>query len=176
MAFKSTDKKYGMIAITIHWLAFILVAILIISGNIMDDLINSDDRMEILQFHAPIGLSIGALFILRIIWWIFFDKKPPTAENDARWQQIASHLVHYSFYIVILLLVGSGIAMMILSGAGAVISGEVAGPLPNFDDFAPRAPHGIFAKILVALVILHAAAALYHQFFKKDGLLRRMWY
>jgi len=48
--------------------------------------------------------------------------------------------------------------------------------LPDLNDFAPRVPHGIGARLLVALLVLHAGAALYHQIIRKDGLLSRMWF
>ncbi|MEO0931222.1 MAG: cytochrome b/b6 domain-containing protein [Pseudomonadota bacterium] len=36
--------------------------------------------------------------------------------------------------------------------------------------------HGFIALLLVALIVLHIAAALYHQVVLKDGLMRRMWF
>ncbi|WP_461512371.1 cytochrome b/b6 domain-containing protein [Rhizobium mongolense] len=39
-----------------------------------------------------------------------------------------------------------------------------------------RAPHGLGARLLVALLVCHAGAALYHQFVRSDELLRRMRY
>jgi cytochrome b561 len=37
-----------------------------------------------------------------------------------------------------------------------------------------RYGHGYIAIILIALILLHFAAAMYHQFFRKDRLLSRM--
>ncbi|MDO9296294.1 cytochrome b [Bradyrhizobium sp.] len=48
--------------------------------------------------------------------------------------------------------------------------------MPDFSKYSPRAPHGIGARLLIALVVLHVGAALYHQFGRRDGLLRRMWF
>ncbi len=176
MTIKSTDKKYGTVAVTIHWLSLLLVAALMVSGNRMTDTVDMNDKISILQLHAPIGISILILFMLRIGWWIFADKKPLPIDGGSKLQQILSHMVHYSFYVIILLLAASGIGMFILSDAAPIVFNGATTPLPDFENFAPRAPHGIFAKILLVLVVLHASAALYHQFFKKDGLLRRMWY
>lgn len=47
--------------------------------------------------------------------------------------------------------------------------------LPDFQDFWPRPLHGLGAWFLLALLALHAGAALYHHFGRHDGLLRRMW-
>ena len=57
---------------------------------------------------------------------------------------------------------------MIFGGEGAL--------LPDFWKYPPRVPHGIGARLLLALLILHAGAALYHHFVRPDGLLWRMWF
>jgi len=84
--------------------------------------------------------------------------------------------LHVVFYIVTLGMVASGIGMMILSGAAPAVFGTPGAVLPNFTDYPPRVPHGLGAFLLVALLAFHAGAALYHQFIRDDGLLRRMWY
>jgi cytochrome b561 len=65
--------------------------------------------------------------------------------------------------------------MLVLSGAGAVVFGaEAATVLPDFWAYAPRIPHGAGARLLLALLMLHVGAAFYHQFIRRDGLMRRM--
>ncbi len=66
--------------------------------------------------------------------------------------------------------------MFILSGAGPILFAGADGPLPDFDTLGPRVPHGLGARLLIALVVLHASAAIYHQYVRKDGLLSRMWF
>lgn len=84
-------------------------------------------------------------------------------------------MVHVAFYIVILGMVASGIGMMVLSGAAPdIFAGSTA--LPDFKDYPPRAPHGLGANLLVALLAVHIGAALHHHFIRRDGSLRRMWY
>ena len=80
------------------------------------------------------------------------------------------------FYIVILGMAASGIGLLALSGAGQMLFGANPGPLPNFSDFLPRGPHGLGARLMLALFVLHAGAALHHHFIKKDGLIWRIWF
>lgn len=68
------------------------------------------------------------------------------------------------FYVVIFGVVATGIGMTVLSGAGAVIFGVQGAPLSDFGDFRSRPLHGIGAWLLIALLVLHAGAALYHHF------------
>jgi cytochrome b561 len=46
--------------------------------------------------------------------------------------------------------------------------------LPDFMLYPPRIGHGLGAMVLIALVLAHVAAALYHQFVLRDRLLARM--
>lgn len=47
--------------------------------------------------------------------------------------------------------------------------------LPNFTDYPSRLPHGFGTRLLVALLVRHGEAALYHRFIRSDGLLRQVW-
>ena len=173
---KSTPNKYGSVAVTIHWLTVLLIVGLLISGNRLDGMTDSAAKAQLLMIHAPVGVLIGLLTVLRIFWWWRFDKKPEPAGTTPAWQERAAQGVHVLFYVVILGMAASGVGMMVLSGAGEIVFGGAPGSLPDFGGYAPRMPHGIGAKVMFALLIVHAGAALYHHFFLKDKLLRRMWY
>jgi cytochrome b561 len=175
MTIKSTSDHYGTIAVTIHWLSALLIMVLIASGFRADGLEDSVAKADILRIHVPIGVTILLLTLLRIGWWIFADKKPNSVPMPT-WQDRSASAIHALFYVVILGLAASGIGMMVLSGAGQILFGESTAALPNFQDYAPRIPHGIGARVMFALLVLHAAAALYHHFIKKDGVLKRMWF
>jgi cytochrome b561 len=80
--------------------------------------------------------------------------------------------VHLLLYVVIILMSTSGIATIIASGAmPALLSGQ---PLPDFSGLIPRTAHGIGSRLLLALLVAHIGAALYHQFIRRDRLLARM--
>ena len=92
------------------------------------------------------------------------------------WQNRLSRTVHVLLYVVILGMASSGISMMGLSGAGPIIFSSDPSLLPDFWDYLPRTPHGIAARVMIVLLVLHAGAALYHHYVKRDGLLLRMWF
>ncbi len=175
MSKKSNQNQYGSIAVSIHWLSALLILFLIGSGLTANGIEDNSVKSLILRVHVPIGILVLLLTITRIIWWIFVDKKPQPISMPS-WQKRVSQAVHILLYVVILGMTASGIGMMILSGAGPIIFGGNSAELPNFWEYAPRTPHGIGARVILALLILHAGAAIHHHFVKKDGLLRRMWY
>ncbi|WKD48474.1 cytochrome b [Microbulbifer spongiae] len=128
-----------------------------------------------LRVHVPIGVVILLLTLVRIGWWCFMDYKPASVPMPS-WQDHASRAVHILFYVVILGTVASGIGMVILSGAGPIIFGGDLATLTDLFDYPPRRPHGIGARVIIVLLILHVGAALYHHLLKRDQLLRRMWF
>ncbi len=72
--------------------------------------------------------------------------------------------------------------LMIATGwtTGWLISGVFqpnGEPLPDsFAVFPSFQAHAVLATLLAILIVVHVAAALYHQFVLKDGLFRRMWF
>ena len=62
-----------------------------------------------------------------------------------------------------------------LSGAGDILFGGVSGALPDFTRFPPMAAHIAAATALLLLAALHIVAALYHHFWRRDGVLGPMW-
>jgi cytochrome b561 len=177
MALKSTRDRYGGVAISIHWLSAVLILILIGSGFRAADTADPAAKAAILQLHVPVAAAVLALTILRIVWWFGSDRKPNPIGGSPHWQVRTAQAVHVLLYFVILEMVASGIGMLALSGAAPVIFGGGNGaPLPDFSQYPPRLAHGVGARLLLALLVLHAAAALYHHFVRRDGLLRRMWF
>ena len=176
MALKSTPDRYGTMAVSIHWLSVALILVLIASGFRAADTEDPAAKAAILRLHLPIAVAVLVLTILRIVWWWGFDRKPGPVAGSPHWQERAAQAVHVLFYVVLLGMIASGVGMMALSGAAPMIFGGESGPLPDFWKYPPRIPHGIAARLLLALLVLHAGAALYHHFVRRDGLLRRMWF
>jgi cytochrome b561 len=175
MGLKSTAGRYGAIVVSIHWLSALLIVILIASGFRAANTVDPAAKAAILRVHVPIAIAVLALTIVRIGWWWGFDRKPNPVAGTPRWQELTAQVVHVLFYIIILGMIASGIGMMALSGAAPMIFGG-EGALPDFWKYPPRLPHGIGARALFALLVLHAGAALYHHFVRRDGLLWRMWF
>lgn len=175
MQLKSTASRYGAVLVSIHWLSALLIVILIASGFRAAGTVDPAAKAAILRLHVPIAIVTLVLTIARIGWWWGFDRKPAPVAGAPRWQELAARAVHVLFYILILGMIASGIGMLALSGAAPTIFGG-AGALPDFWTYPPRLPHGIGARVFLALLVLHVGAALYHHFIRRDGLLWRMWF
>lgn len=172
MRWKSDGDRYGAVAMAMHWLTAAAILALLGSGLVMADVEEPGAKTPILVFHAFAGLATGLLTVLRLLWWFVADDRPAHVAMP-RWQAMAASIVHGLFYVLILAMVASGVAMMILSGAGEVII-TAQGALPDFNLYAPRQPHGIGAWVMIALIVVHVGAALYHHLVLRDGLVGRM--
>ncbi len=175
MPARSSNERFGIVAVGIHWVSVLVVFALLGSGLRADGAETSLSKAAILKFHVPLGGFILLLTITRIGWWLWADKKPPALPAPG-WQTSSAKLIHTLFYVVLLGMGASGVGMLVLSGAGSVIFESASGTLPDFWDYAPRTPHALGSRLLMALIALHAGAALYHHFIVKDGLLKRMWF
>ncbi len=176
MLAKSSNTSYGYVAKSIHWVSVISIVALLASGFRAADMVDATAKAQILSAHAPLGIAILILTLVRLVWWWAVDTKPTIVGNSPRWQERAARAVHILFYIIIFGMGASGIAMLALSGAGPILFAGAEGTLPDFSLYTPRSPHGVGASIIIALITVHAGAALYHHFGQRDATLRRMWF
>mgnify|MGYP002402825786 CR=1 FL=1 len=174
MAWKSGSHRYGAVAMAMHWATAAAIFGLLGSGLMLEDMQDEAAKVQLLRGHAATGIFVFALTLLRLGWWAFADRRPEEVGGMPRWQALAARTVHRLFYLVILIMGASGIAMLGLSGAGLILFAGQQGPLPDFDLYAPRAPHGVGAWVMMALIAAHIGAALYHQYVLRDHLLGRM--
>jgi cytochrome b561 len=173
MATKSTRERYGVVAVALHWSIAVLIVLQLLGGWAA---VRADGAAKIglLKFHAPIGVAIGLLAALRILWWLAFDRKPDDVAGMSRAQAIAARAVHGLLYLAPLALAASGFALLVMSGANRIVFGGGQAPLPDLTRFALFRGHVAMAIALLALVAAHVGAALYHQFVARDNLLARM--
>lgn len=174
MSVKSTPTRYGTVAITIHWLTALAIFAMLITGLSAANTTDPQAQFTLLRGHAIMGMLIGVLTVFRIVWWLFLDRRPAEQPGLSRAQAIAANVVHYGLYVVILVMVSSGFATVIMTGANLQLFGAAPLPLPEFELAPPMSVHGLVSRLLIALLIGHIGAALWHQFGKRDHLLARM--
>jgi cytochrome b561 len=169
---KSTSTQYGRVAIALHWAIAALIAVALASGFAADSI--GAHAHGALRAHAVSGVLAGLLTLVRVGWWWMADTRPDGAPNSDGIKGIVARITHALLIIVPLGMAASGIGMLVLSGAGAQLFGGATGVLPEFETVPPRLPHGIAARVLVALAALHIGAAIYHQIVLRDGLMARL--
>ncbi|KNZ33342.1 MAG: cytochrome B561 [Methylibium sp. NZG] len=170
-----SPARYHTALVVLHWLlAGLLIVALFIGTFVLTTVPNSSPaKIDALRGHMVAGGLILVLTLVRLIVRLKTSHPAPATTGNALLDRLAP-ATHWALYLLVLLMAGSGIAMSVLAGLPGIVFGGV-GTLPvNFDALPPRAVHGIVAKLLMLFIALHIAAALYHQFVRRDGLLRRM--
>lgn len=173
MALKGTAGRYGALEIGLHWISAAAILALLAVGFSAAITSDIDLKARLLRFHVPLGTLVLVLTLTRLVWWLF-DVRPDDPAGQPRWQAMTAHAVHGLLYLVLIVMSSSGIGLLILSGAGAILFAGAPGPLPDFLDFPPMVVHAIGVFTLLGLLGLHVGAAAYHQIWKRDRLLARM--
>ncbi len=171
-------NKYHPALVILHWILVpALLISLVMGGNVLSEIPNdSPEKVGALKGHMIIGLGILGLMLLRFLIRLT-TTKPPHADIGHSVLNILGVFAHYVLYLLVFAMAGSGIATSMQAGLPDIVFGGSGAALPEtFAIYAPRIAHGIIAKVLFITIILHALAALYHQFVRKDGLLGRMWF
>ncbi len=170
-------KTYHPLLVSLHWLMALFIFMLLFFGKVL--LVNTSNAEPVKMFgltmHASIGLAVGVLLLVRIWLRLRTTTPPPATAGNAVLDSIGK-LTHFLLYFVIALMVASGIGMAFFHDLFAILYGGTGAPLPPYFNSPPRFVHGIVADLLIALVGLHIVGAFYHQFIRKDGLFRRMWF
>ena len=175
MAIKSNKSGYGSAAVFFHWLSAAVVLALLGTGFMAASATDTAAKVSMLRIHIPLGVVVLLLTLARIAWWRLVDQRPDPVDAVPKWQNFVAGVTHSLFYVLIIGMSASGIGMLALSGSADDIFLRTAVLLPDFWDHPPRVPHGIGARALVALFMLHVAAVIYHHLFRKEDLLSRMW-
>jgi cytochrome b561 len=172
----TAPQRYTRTAVLLHWLLGLAILTSFCVGLYMSDLPMSPTRLKLYNWHKWAGVTILALSALRLLWRL--THRPPADPPMPPWQRQAAHWTHRLLYLLFFAVPLAGWAYTSSAGFPVVLFGVL--PLP---DFVPvdkplsevfKLVHKVLAYSLGALVLVHIAAALKHQFVDRDGLLERM--
>lgn len=174
MSLTSTPQRYGTMPILIHWVTALAIVAMLGTGLAASNAVDGAREAGLLRFHAILGVCVGLLTLFRIVWWVFFDRRPTDGATGSRLEHLAARSMHYGLYAVIVVMVASGMATLVSTGGNLVLFGAEGQALPDFTHAPPFTVHAIVARLLLVMALGHIGAALYHQFIRRDHLLARM--
>jgi cytochrome b561 len=170
-------NSYTGTAKTLHWL---IVAMLIIQFAVawtMPEIKRNTPVTTLISVHFTMGVLILAVAIVRLAWRATHPE-PKTLDGVPAWQMTSARIVHWLLYLLLFVVPVLGWIDASYRGMPIVMFGL---ELPKL--LATRAPgwgwtgnvHGLLAEYgMLTLVGLHVAAAHYHYFVRRDGVLQRM--
>jgi len=167
---------YTHTAIALHWLAGLLILCGFTLGLSLKDLAISPQTLRLYGYHKWIGITVFLLAMARLAWRWSHPAPPPVAMPE--WQRRAAAATHALLYAFMLVIPLSGWIYSSATGVEVVYLGLV--PLPDLVPkdkalaSALKVVHVTLNYTLLALVTVHAGAALKHHFVDRDDVLRRM--
>lgn len=157
---QNQERSYNTAQIVLHW----AIAALIIFNYFVSEGMGRAFRQHlndsntgynlVSSLHVYVGLAIIALVVIRIIVRLVSRKNKKNSQNLL---DRISHITHEALYLLMFLVPIFGATAWYL---GIHFMGDV---------------HEIAMNIMMTLVLLHAAAALFHQYVLKDRTLMKMF-
>jgi cytochrome b561 len=170
-------ERYSRGAIAFHWVIAALVLFNLAVGLFHDGL---PREWRLMSLHRAVGLTVLVLTLARLGWRL--TNRPPSLVAGAPWERALALAAHWGFYILLIAMPLTGWAMSSVGRRG--------NPPPEISWFflfdVPHLPvssgvagfsheaHEILGWLMVALVVVHVAAALRHHLILRDVTLTRM--
>ena len=155
-------RGYTIYQIGLHWLIAALVFVQLIFGESMTEAIEAAEdggpvsslTGNLAGMHYYFGIAILALVAVRLALRLKNGAPPPPTETS-RAIELAGSVSHCLFY-----------ALLVVVPVTGLLGYYYGDPYGEWHTFAK--------PVFIGLIALHVAASLYHQFWRKDGLLMRM--
>lgn len=170
---QAAQQRYSTLAMLLHWAIALALGFQLALGFAMPH----DERgFALFQLHKSVGVTILVLTLARLAWRVM-HRPPPAVEGG--FQGFLAKSVHTLLYVFMIAqpLTGWALVSTDPTGIPTILFGTVPWPhlpLPAGLNEPMEEAHEILAWTGLALIVLHVAGALRHQFMLKDGLLRRM--
>jgi len=178
MILKNTSERFGLVSVLIHWLMALAIFGLFGLGWYMVDLTYYDPLYTTLPaIHKSAGILLLFAFVFRLAWR-FANPVPRPVDGSSRLEIVGARLAHFGMYLLIAIILASGYLIPTAEGSGIDVFGWFTVPatltsIPNQEDIAGLV-HEYLSYALIALALLHTAAALKHHFVNRDDTLTRM--
>jgi cytochrome b561 len=171
----SAVRRYGPVALSLHWIMAALILFSGILGLLLDDWPKAS-KLFWINIHAQVGLLVLVLLLARI-WWRRTHTPPELPPEVGEISRRVSHPAHLLIYVLMLITPLVGIvafvwhARVLDFGLFSIDFGVKSnGPVYHqAEDIHLWLTYGLFA-----LVAGHAVAALWHHYVSRDTVLLRM--
>jgi len=175
--------KFDILSQIFHWATAIAVTAAFILGpggfgRLMRQGIDPATRLDIV-WHESLGVLVLILTLLRLLWVAL--RAPTPRIPMASWMQMAARLAHGALWVLLLALPVT--ALLTLGSEShplTLLGGVRVDQMPIIADSALAKladwgeVHQFLGDAIMWLAGLHAAAAIYHHFILKDGVLAAM--
>jgi cytochrome b561 len=173
-----SSDRFDQVSIALHWSTVLLIVIQFSSAWLRGTVHHTSSMAMILQdVHRSSGVLVWLVGLVRLLWRHNFAYLPPFPQSMPKLQQTLAKANEYGLYALLLLQPITGFGWVLLRGHPFDLFlwqvPVLMGPNDEIRLLLVEA-HELGAKLLLALIGLHAGAALFHRIVLRDGVLQRM--
>lgn len=169
--------RYDGVARAFHWLVVAMLVVQYSVALLLASFLPKSAEETLANWHFAMGSSVCVVMLARLLWRLTHTPPPPPADLSPG-VRLLSRVTHWTFYAGFIVLPVLGWFAASAHGAQVKLAGLIPLPMlvPKDDPFgkAMQTVHPVIAVMLLALIALHIAGALYHAFIKRDGVVGRI--
>jgi cytochrome b561 len=172
------SARFDPTSIVLHWLTVLLVIGQFTTAWLHEAVGHGTIlALEILATHQTMGVLTWTVGLARLVWRRRFAYLPPFPESAPKLQQWIAKTNEYGLYVLLLVQPITGLGDVVFHGHPFTLFiwhvPALLAPDASIRSLFQEA-HELGAKALLALIGLHAGAALFHGLVLRDGVLQRM--
>ncbi len=178
MQWRNDSERYGLVAVSLHWLVAVSVIGQFGLGLWMRSLGYYDAWYQRGPWwHKGIGVALFVVLVARLCWrWL--NPRPAHLPSHKPYERRAAGIAHTLLYLLLFAVMVSGYLISTADGRGLEVFGWFTLPatlsgIAHQEDIAGTV-HLYLAWCLIGIAALHALAALKHHFLDRDATLKRM--
>jgi superoxide oxidase len=171
-------SRFDGVSVGLHWASVVLIVALFASAWSLGLAQDGGAADAILTLHRSVGVSLWVLALVRLGWRLRFAVRPALPADIPGLQKTAAAVSESALYVLMMVQPLTGLAQSLTRGKPFRLLAFQAPRLMARD----KALTGVFHKIhelgawlLLTLIGLHVAAALFHGLVRRDGVLQSMW-
>ena len=174
MSILNNKTKYGLLSKLFHWLTAAGLIVQIPLGFYLVDLDFDQSRVDIENYHILFGLIIFYVTLIRLIFKVL-TPIPDFKGSAFLGQKFIARLNHLLLYLTLLTVTISGILKKLFNGESLVVFFKKINLTYNYELSEQFYSIHILANYaLIGLITLHILAALFHKFFLRENILKRI--
>jgi superoxide oxidase len=170
-------ESYDRVLKAVHWSSLLLIAAAYIAIWGSYAVATKEQEAFLTQLHRSLGVTVFVLTVFRL-GWRWHARIPSLPADLPAIQKVAARVAEYFLYA--LLLIQPILGILYINARGRRVDFFFLGELPPIvgpDKVLAKqavAAHDIVAYVLLTFIGLHAAAALFHHFVRRDDVLKAM--
>ena len=170
--------RFDGVSMSLHWLTAALVLAQLVGGWSMSLVQDDVAAQRLLLLHRSLGVITWLVVAARLLWRVRWAAKPPLPRDMPLAQRLVARSVEFALYGLLLLQPLTGLGHSVARGKPFELFWLRVPALMARDKPLSMLLHDVHAAtawLLLALIALHTAAALFHGLVRRDGVLASMW-